>query len=84
MPIENFRMVCFVNPILDIDDPPQVRIHLLDLDADVSYVAVMADSLSSGLAKLRALTGFINQFLEADPESSLGLSRKGVSVWPRR
>ena len=85
MPTENFRMVCYADPSSGEGVPPPIRIHVLDIDGDVAYVGVVASSMASGLAKLKALTSFINEFLESDPESKLRFDPdKGVFMWPRR
>jgi hypothetical protein len=85
MPIGNFRMICYADPSLAVDVPPPFRLHVLDVDKDVAYVGLVAPTLNCGLAKLKALTEFINEFLETDPEKSLGFAPdKGVFVWPKR
>jgi len=85
MPIENFRMICYADPSLGAGVPPPFRLHVLDVDKDVAYVGVVAPTLSCGLSKLKALTEFINEFLNTDPEKSLDFDPdKGVYVWPRR
>jgi hypothetical protein len=84
MPIGNFRMVCYADPSLGTVPPP-FRLHVLDVDKDVAYVGVVAPTIPCGLAKLKALTEFINEFLETDPEKSLEFDPdKGVFVWPSR
>ena len=89
MPNEKFRMVCYAEPaggFVSLDGaPPLIRIHVLDVDEDVSYVGIIAPTLACGLAKLKALTEFISEFLEAAPEEKLELApNTGICVWPRR
>jgi hypothetical protein len=82
MPIENFRMVCYADPLSGV--PPEYRMHVLDVDRDVSYVGVIAPTVEAGLGKLRSLAEFINEFLDSGDVKALNFDpEKGVFFWPR-
>ena len=86
MPIGDFRVVCSVNPVLGPEETsPPFQLHVLDLEADVAYVGVIAPTVSCGLSKVKALTDFLNEFMESNPERSLEFDKdKGVYIWTRR
>jgi hypothetical protein len=82
MPISNFRMICYADPLSGV--PPSYRMHVLDVDKDVAYVGVIAPTVEAGIGKLKALAEFINEFLDSGDVKGLVFDpEKGVFFWPK-